>query len=114
MSGEVLGKVSSADPEVLDTEIAEQLRLLREDKAFRDDVAQMDVDLDEIDALLKHPKIYEVVPPANHFGGVAEGILIKIAVNVGTTASIALATLIWQKVIKPSISKGSRDVKDES
>ncbi|WP_372571729.1 hypothetical protein [Ruegeria jejuensis] len=114
MAQELLGLVKSADPDVLEIEISEQLRLLRHDPAFRQDAEEAGIRLEELDALPEDMALFEVEKPANHLGGIAEAILIKIAVNVGTAATIALSTLIWQKVIKPAINKGGRSVEDKT
>ncbi|MEE4188390.1 MAG: hypothetical protein V2I76_08080 [Roseobacter sp.] len=114
MGEEVLGVVKSADPVVLNDEISEQLRLLRHDEAFRRDAQEVGISLEELDALPEDFDLFEVEKPANNLGGIGEAILIKIAVNVGTAATIALSTLIWQKVIKPAISKRGRTIEDKT
>lgn len=109
-----LGLVKSADPDILESEISEQLRLLRHDPSFRQDAEEVGISLKELDALPEGIELFEVERPANHLGGIAEAILIKIAVNVGTAATIALSTLIWKKIIKPAIDKGGRSVEDKT
>lgn len=114
MAEELLGFVKSADPDVLEGEIAEQLRLLRRDPEFREDAEEDGIDLAALDELPEDMVLFEVERPANHMGGIAEAIVIKIAVNVGTAATIALSTLIWKKIIKPAINKGGRTVEDKA
>lgn len=114
MTQGLLGIVKSADPDVLEGEIAEQLRLLRHDPEFRKDAEEDGIDLAMLDVLPEKIMLYEVEKPTNHLGGIAEAIVIKIAVNVGTAATIALSTLIWKKIIKPAINKGGRTIEDKT
>ncbi|WP_299955733.1 hypothetical protein [uncultured Roseobacter sp.] len=114
MTQELLGLVKSANPDDLKIEISEQLRLLRHDPEFREDAEEEGIDLEALDALPEDMVFFEVEEPANQLGGVAEAILIKIAVNVGTAATITLSTLIWKKIIKPAINKGGRTVEDKA
>ena len=112
MSEDVLGRVTAAEPQILRNEIAEQLRLLRSDPELREEAAEAGVDLAALDALPEDADLFAVEEPKNKLSGIGEAIVIKIAVNVGAAATIALANVIWKHVIKPAIDKGGREVED--
>ncbi len=102
-----VGKVKGGSERAISLDIASQWNALRQDETLRGYARSIGIDLNLVDRLDENPFLAE---SEGDNVGVAEAVLIGVAVNVGTAVSMKALTLIWDKILVPALDKDGRTI----
>lgn len=98
-----LAELDQSRADEVQRELERQWDLLRTDKNHRARVAQLGINLSELDAVETYPIVAE--PKGGNRADIATAIIIGIAVKIGSDIGQKALKALWQKVIRPQIAK---------
>jgi hypothetical protein len=104
--------VENAPAESVQEQLSEIWRNLQKDQATREFARKRGVDLEELDALRENPFEARSLSEGNR-AGIAEAVIVGVAVKITTDAAYAAVKTLWSKVVKPALERRFGDVDDK-